>query len=62
MKIDEYTISIWTSILHDRQIYLNKLYNKEFEQVLQANTFNEMKLWKNYYCRYMSDYQSTLVC
>ncbi|CAF4628725.1 unnamed protein product [Rotaria sp. Silwood1] len=61
MEISAHTMSVWTPILHNRQIYLNSNYNKTFEQILQVNTLNQIKLWKNYYFRYMPDYQSTLV-
>jgi len=59
MKISEYTMSAWTPILGDPNIYLNTNYNKKFNQILQINS-NQIKLWKNYYCRYIPDYQSTL--
>jgi hypothetical protein len=62
MKISEYTMSAWTPILLDRQIYLNPYYNEKSNQILQVNvSINQIKLWKNYYCRYIPDYQSTLV-
>jgi len=62
MKISEYTMSIWTSILRDRKTYLNPFYNEKSDQVVQINALsNKIKLWKNYYCRHMPDYQSTLV-
>ncbi len=55
-------MSIWTSILRDRKTYLNPFYNEKSDQVLQMNALsNKIKLWKNYYCRHMPDYQSTLV-
>ncbi|CAF2432659.1 unnamed protein product [Rotaria sp. Silwood2] len=61
MQISEYTMSVWTPMLHNRQTYLNSNYDTSFEQILQINTSNQIKLWKNYYFRYMPDYQSTLV-
>jgi len=62
MKISEYTMSAWTPILRDRQIYLNPYYNEKSNQILQVNvSINQIKLWKNYYCRHIPDYQSTLV-
>jgi len=61
MKISEYTMSAWTPILRDYQIYLNRNYNQKFNEILQINVSNEIKLWKNYYCRYKHDYQSTSV-
>jgi hypothetical protein len=62
MKISEFTISAWTSILSDRKTYLNPVYYEQSEQILQMNIAStQIKLWKNYYCRYMPDYQSTLV-
>ncbi len=55
-------MSAWTSILNDRKTYLNPSYNEKSEPILQINvSSNQIKLWKNYYCRYMPDYQSTLV-
>jgi hypothetical protein len=62
MKISEYTMSAWTPILHDRQNYLNPFYNKKINQIVQVNvSSNEIKLWKNYYCRYIPDYQTSSV-
>ncbi|CAF3504310.1 unnamed protein product [Rotaria sordida] len=60
MKISDYTMSVWTPILNDRQTYLNSNYNGKSEQILQINTLYQIKLWKNYYFRYIPDYQSTL--
>ncbi|CAF1504586.1 unnamed protein product [Adineta ricciae] len=62
MKISEYTMSVWTPLLQERHSYLNPLYNANSSQVLQINsTLNQIKLWKNYYCQHMPDYQSTVV-
>jgi hypothetical protein len=61
MKISEYTMSAWTPILRDHQSYLNPNYNQKLNQILQVNVTNEIKLWKNYYCRYKPDYQSISV-
>jgi hypothetical protein len=62
MNISKYTMSAWTPILHDRKTYLNPLYNEKFNQISQINvSANQIRLWKNYYCRYIPDYQSTLV-
>lgn len=52
MKISENTMSLWTSILRDSTTYLNRDYDKNFDDILQVNTSNQIKLWKNYYCRY----------
>ncbi|CAF1082729.1 unnamed protein product [Adineta steineri] len=60
MKISEYTMSAWTPMLEDHQIYTNKFYNEKIDLVLRINCSSEhIKLWNNYYCRYMSDHQST---
>ncbi len=55
MKIAKHTMSAWTPILRDRQIYLNPSYNENLDQIPQINiSSNQIKLWKNYYCRYHS--------
>lgn len=62
MKISEYTMSAWTPILHDRKSYLNPNYDQRLSTISQANvSTNQIRLWRNYYCRYFPDYQSTLV-
>lgn len=61
MKISEYTMSAWTPIIRDRKTYINPFYNDKLDQVLQLNNSFQVKLWKNYYCRYMPDFQSTIV-
>ncbi len=62
MKISKYTMSAWTPILSDARIYLNPSYNERFSQISQINvSSNQIRLWKNYYCRYVPDYQTTLV-
>ena len=62
MKVSEYTMSAWTPILHERKLYLNPFYNEKSEKVIiPSNSSRHIKLWKNYYCRYMPGYRSTLV-
>jgi phosphatidylinositol-3-phosphatase len=62
MRISEYTLSAWTAILRERSLYLNPFYNEKSDKVLQPNnSCRHIKLWKNYYCRYMPGYRSTLV-
>jgi len=61
MKISEYTMSAWTPILRERNLYLNPSYNEKSEKILiPNNSSRHIKLWKNYYCRYMPGYRSTL--
>ncbi|CAF3657661.1 unnamed protein product [Rotaria socialis] len=52
MKLSEHTMSVWTPILRDRQAYINKNYNKNSNETLLVNSTHQIKLWKNYYCRY----------
>lgn len=55
-------MSAWTPILRNRENYLNRLFDEKFPQISQINTSsNHIKLWKNYYCRHIPDYQSTVV-
>lgn len=62
MKVSEYTMSAWTPILRERTLYLNPSYNEKSDKVLMPNNSSRhIKLWKNYYCRYMPGYRSTLV-
>lgn len=61
MKISEYTMSAWTPVLRERSLYLNPSYNEKSEKILiPNNSSRHIKLWKNYYCRYMPGYRSTL--
>ena len=62
MKVSEYTVSAWTPILKNQAIYKNPFYNEKSDKVLLPSiSSRHIKLWKNYYCRYMSGYHSTLV-
>ncbi|CAF5142147.1 unnamed protein product, partial [Rotaria sp. Silwood1] len=62
MKISEHTMSAWTPILRERSLYLNPFYTEKSDKVLiPNNSSRHIKLWKNYYCRYMPGYRSTLV-
>ena len=62
MKVSEHTMSAWTPILRERTLYLNPSYNEKPDKVLiPNNSSRHIKLWKNYYCRYMPGYRSTLV-
>lgn len=58
MKISEYTMSVWTDILRDSKTYINPSYRDKAHQILHIDL--SIKLWKNYYYRYMPDYQSSL--
>jgi hypothetical protein len=61
MKVSEYTMSAWTPILRERTLYLNPFYTEKSDKVLiPNNSSRHIKLWKNYYCRYMPGYRSTL--
>ncbi|CAF3661708.1 unnamed protein product [Rotaria sp. Silwood1] len=61
MKISEHTMSAWTPILRERSLYLNPFYTEKSDKVLiPNNSSRHIKLWKNYYCRYMPGYRSTL--
>ncbi|CAF0769870.1 unnamed protein product [Adineta ricciae] len=61
MKVSEYTMSAWTPILRERTLYLNPSYTDKSDKVLLPNnSTRHIKLWKNYYCRYMPGYRSTL--
>jgi len=61
MKVSEHTMSAWTPILRDRTTFTNPFYNEKTDKVLQPNVSSRhIKLWKNYYCRYMPGYHSTL--
>ncbi|CAF5140728.1 unnamed protein product, partial [Rotaria magnacalcarata] len=52
MKLSEHTMSAWTPILRDRQTYINNNYNKNSNETLLVKNTDQIKLWKNYYCRY----------
>jgi hypothetical protein len=55
-------MSAWTPILRERTLYLNPSYTEKSDKVLiPNNSSRHIKLWKNYYCRYMPGYRSTLV-
>jgi len=61
MKVSEHTMSAWTPILRERTLYLNPSYTEKSDKVLiPNNSSRHIKLWKNYYCRYMPGYRSTL--
>ncbi|CAF1098524.1 unnamed protein product [Rotaria magnacalcarata] len=61
MKVSEHTMSAWTPILRERALYLNPFYAERSDNVLiPNNSSRHIKLWKNYYCRYMPGYRSTL--
>jgi len=60
MKISELTMSMWTEFLREKKSYINPLYNEKTNRILQVNlSINSIKLWRNYYCRYLPDYQQT---
>lgn len=57
-------MSAWTKIIQNRNNYLNLNYdcNNECNKLVHVNvSTNQIKLWRNYYCRYVPDYQSTIV-
>ncbi len=55
-------MSAWTPILRERTLYLNPSYAEKSDKILiPNNSSRHIKLWKNYYCRYMPGYRSTLV-
>ncbi|CAF0884676.1 unnamed protein product, partial [Didymodactylos carnosus] len=61
MRVSEHTMSLWTHVLRERSLYLNPFYNDKIEKVLLPNNgIRQIKLWKNYYCRYVPGFKSNL--
>lgn len=62
MNISKYTMSAWTPILRNRKSFLNPSFDESIRQIPSINTSStHIKLWKNYYCRHIPEYQSTVV-
>lgn len=58
MRTSEFTMSAWTTILDNSNIFLNRNFNEKTQNdVLQQSSaaILSVKIWENYYHRYLVD-------
>ena len=63
MKIAEYTLSLWTSILESRSPFINTAYqiNSSSSILNEPIPLAQLRFWDTYFYRFLPDYQMSNV-